>query len=343
MSDQALYRISVNGLDVSERFHPLLTNLRVHLSAERVSDTAEIALDDTNGRIALPRDGAFMTIALGWRSSGLALVFEGTVDDVKSRGARGAGRTLHISAKSADTRGLGKQNQEKHWDRKKLGEVMQDAGKLAGFAVMVDRSLAAIEREWWGMQAESFFHFGHRLARETGGVFKVFGRRAILAKRNRGVSMGGAVLSSVTAAWGSNLINWDLSPVVGRPRYKSVIARWYDMKAGKWKREKVEVGGQSSATADNTTRFTEADQDEAKGSGENAKEATDRNKGEGSVLIDGDPKATPEGLCIVTGARPGIDRAYRIDAVDHELSRRDGFTTQLALKQPQDGAGSDSR
>jgi hypothetical protein len=147
----------------------------------------------------------------------------------------------------------------------------------------------------------------------------------------------------VTAAWGSNLINWDLSPVVGRPRYKSVIARWYDMKVGKWKREKVDVGDQSSATAENTTRFTEADQEEAKGSGENAKEATDRNKGEGSVLIDGDPTATPEGLCIMTGTRPGIDGAYRIDAVDHELSRRDGFTTQLSLKQPQDGAGSDSR
>jgi len=67
MSDQALYRITVDGLDVSEQFHPLLINLRVHLAAERVSDTAEIELDDTNGRIALPRDGAFMTIALGWR------------------------------------------------------------------------------------------------------------------------------------------------------------------------------------------------------------------------------------------------------------------------------------
>jgi len=270
-------------------------------------------------------------------------VFEGTVDDVKSRGARGAGRTLSISAKSADTKGQGKQNQEKHWDKKKLGEVMEYAGKLAGFEVKVDPSLAAIEREWWGMQAESFFHFGHRIAREIGGVFKVVGKRAILAKRNRGVSMGGAVLSSVVAAWGRNLINWDLSPVVGRPRYKSVIARWYDMKAGKWKREKVEIGDQSSAPAENTTRFTEADQDEARRSGENAKEATDRNKGEGSVLIYGDPGATPEGLCIVKGARPGIDGAYRIDAVDHELSRANGFTTTLSLKQPHDGAGQDNR
>ena len=52
-----------------------------------------------------------------------------------------------------------------------------------------------------------------------------------------------------------------------------------------------------------------------------------RNKGEGSITIDGDPATTPEGLCIVNGTRPGIGGAYRIDAVDHELSRDNGFTT----------------
>lgn len=194
---------------MSERFQPLLTNLRVHLAAESVSDTAEIELDDTNGRIALPRASAFMAIALGWRSSGIAPVFEGTVDDLRSRGTRGGGSTLAITAKSADTTGKGKQAQQKHWDDKSLGDVMQEAGRLAGYSVRVDPSLASIKRAWWGMQAESYFHFGHRIARETGGIFKVFGKTAILAKRNGGLSLGGAVLSSVTAESGRNLITWD--------------------------------------------------------------------------------------------------------------------------------------
>jgi phage protein D len=342
MSEQALYQIVVDGLDASERFHPILIDLRVHLAAESVSDTAEIELDDTNGRIALPRAGAFVAIALGWRDSGISPVFEGTVDDIKSRGARGAGRTLNITAKSADTRGKGKHGQERHWDKKKLSEVMQDAGKEAGFSVQVDDALGSIEREWWGMSAESFYHFGHRIAREVGGVFKIYGKRALLVKRNAGLSASGLGLSSVLARAGGNLINWDISPTVARPRYQSVIARWYDMRAAKWKQEKVEIGG-IGGTADNITRFTEADKDEAKHSGNNAKEASDRNKGEGSVVIEGDPGATPEGLCIVVGARPGIDGAYRIDTVDHELSRDNGFTTTLSLKQPQGSAGTDTR
>jgi predicted phage terminase large subunit-like protein len=226
--------------------------------------------------------------------------------------------------------------------KKKLSEVMQDAGKEAGFSVQVDDALGSIEREWWGMSAESFYHFGHRIAREVGGVFKIYGKRALLVKRNAGLSASGLGLSSVIARAGGNLINWDISPIVARPRYQSVIARWYDMKAAKWKQEKVEIGGIGDK-ADNITRFTEADKDEAKHSGNNGKEASDRNKGEGSVVIDGDPGATPEGLCIVIGVRPGIDGAYRIDTVDHELSRDNGFTTTLSLKQPQGSAGTDTR
>lgn len=343
MSDQALYRITVDGLDVSERFHQLLTALRVHLAAESVSDSAEIELDDARGRIALPRAGAFMAISLGWRSSGIAPVFEGTVDDLRSRGTRGGGTVLNITAKSADTTGKGKQALQKHWDDKTLGEVMQEAGKLAGFSVRVDQALASIRRAWWGMQAESFFHFGHRIAREVGGIFKVADNTAILARRNAGLSLGGAVLSAVTAERGRNLIGWDISPLLGRPRYRTIIARFYDMTAAKWKEEKVQVGDMPFGDAENTTRFTEADQDEAKRAGESGREATDRNTGEGSVTIDGDPAATPEGLCIVNGTRPGIDGAYRIDAVDHELSRDNGFTTTLSLKQPQGSVGSDAR
>ena len=341
-ADLAIYRVLVDGNDISNLLNPILLSLRVHDAAGTASDTAEIEIDDTNGRVAFPRDGAYMAIDLGWRSSGIARVFEGTVDDVKSRGARGEGRTLHISAKSADTRTKTKQHREKHWEKKTLGDVMQDAAGLAGLTMMVDPALGSIQRDWWGMTAESFLHFGHRIAREVGGTFKVLGRCDILAKRNSGLSVSGATLSTVTAQWGVNLINWDLAPVVGRPRYVKVRTRWYDSKEAKWKEEAADVEDQS-AVAEATTRFTRPTKDEAERVAENGKTASERNKGEGTVRILGNVNAQPEGACLVIGARPGIDGLYRIDFVDHELSRSDGFTTSLSLKPPQGDAGKDSR
>jgi phage protein D len=302
--DVAIYRVVVDGNDISNLLNPILLRLRVHDAAGTASDTAEIEIDDANGRVAFPRDGAFMAIDLGWRSSGIARVFEGTVDDVKSRDARGEGRTLHVSAKSADTRSKTKQHREKHWEQKTLGAVMRDAAGLAGVSMMVDPELAAIRRDWWGMAAESFLHFGHRVAREVGGSFKVFGRRAILARRNAGVSVSGAALSMVTAQWGGNLINWDIAPVVGRPRYMKVRARWYDVKEAKWKEENVDVED-STAQAEATTRFTKPNGDEAKQSAENGRTASERNKGEGKVQILGDITAQPEGICVVIGGAPG--------------------------------------
>jgi len=70
---------------------------------------------------------------------------------------------------------------------------------------------------------------------------------------------------------------------------------------------------------------------------------SDREKGGGSVSILGDPNAEPEALCNISGIRPGIDGSYRIAAVTHNLSKGGGFTTELDLKQPQNGAGVDKR
>ncbi len=54
--------------------------------------------------------------------------------------------------------------------------------------------------------------------------------------------------------------------------------------------------------------------------------------GEGSVTIEGDTTAIPDGLCIVTGARAGIDGPWRIETVTHSYLRGGGFVTTLDLK-----------
>ncbi|UYO50347.1 late control protein [Rhodopseudomonas palustris] len=342
-ADMALYRVVAGGVDISDVLFPFLQRLTVNDKAGTTSDNAEIEIDDANGVVAMPDKKAPVVISLGRRSRGIGQVFEGTVTDVRSIGDRGGGQRLLIIAKGADTTSKVKQSFEKHWDDKPLSAVLKEAAELAGLSkVVVDPSLGKLMRPYWAMNGESFLHFGHRLSEEVGGTFKIVGKTAILAARNGGVSASGLALPTVVGARGVNLIDWDISPIVGRPRYNYVRVRWYDTKEAKWREERVQVNDMD-ADAELTMRHTRANKDEAKTHADSAAKESERNKGGGSATIDGDINAQPEGGFALVGARPGADGLYKIDQVTHELARGTGFLTRLSLKNPSGEAGKDTR
>jgi phage protein D len=171
---------------------------------------------------------------------------------------------------------------------------------------------------------------GERLAREIGGNFRIQGMKAIMSKR------GGSYTAAVVAAWGRNLHGWDISPSLGRTQYSQMRARWYDSGKAQW--QEAEEDTALSVEARHDHRYAKPDEDEAMQQTASDRATSERDAGEGSVTIEGDTAATPDGLCIVTGARPGIDGTYRIESVTHSYSRGGGFVTQLSLKQP--GSGS---
>jgi phage protein D len=344
VADRALFQINVGGNDVSERFFTVLEQLTVSDKAGTTSDSASIMLDDTAAQIMLPTIGDPMSILLGWQSGGLALVFEGTVDTVRSAGARGSGSILVISAKGFDPKGKAKEPLEFHKDDASLKDFMSEAAQKAGLSIDVQGKLASIQRPYWAATTESFIHLGHRIAREVGGQFKIRGNRAILYEKNSGLSLSGAALSSVTALRGDNLINWDISPMYARPRFETARARYYDAKQAKWLEQTVQISQQGpSSNATHTHRLVLADKDEATDAAGDNQKSSERERGGGSVTILGNAMAQPEGTCIVAGVRPGIDGAYKIEGVDHTLSRSAGFETKLELKHPDGDAGSDSR
>lgn len=176
---------------------------------------------------------------------------------------------------------------------------------------------------------------GERLAREIGGNFRIQGTKAMMSKR------GGTYTAAVMVAWGQNLHSWDIAPALGRTQYGMVRARWYDPKDAAWK--ETETATDLEVNARHEHRYAKSDQDEASQQISSDKATSERDAGEGSVTIEGNTEAIPDGLCIVSGARPGIDGAYRIETVTHTYSRGGGFVTRLELKAPHGGAGMDTR
>jgi phage protein D len=336
MSKRAVFNVTVAGSNITTALLPVLIGLRVSDKVGTHTDSADLEIDDTEARIILPQKGADVVIALGWESEGLRVVFRGTVDEVKSSGNRNAGRRLMIVAKGMDTTGPAKEGQQRHWDNQTIETILREAAGHAGIAtVEVDPELRGLRRAYFEMRDESFIAMGERMAREVGGNFRIVGNTAILSKRN------GTYQAFVLARWGDNLQSWDIAPQLGRPQFSTVRARWYDMVAAKW--ETVERATGLDVRALHAFRFTKPDAAETTQQTDSDAATAARDAGEGGVTIEGDPAAIPDGLCIIAGTRPGVDGAYRIEAVTHTLTRAGGFVTTLELKQPQQGAGSDDR
>jgi phage protein D len=333
MSKRAVFTVTVAGTNITTTLMPVLISLTVSDKVGTHSDTASLEIDDTDGRIVLPQIGAPVIVALGWEGEGVRVVFTGTVDEVRSSGSRGGGRTLSITAKGMDTTGKPKEGQQRHFDDGTVEDILKDAGKTAGVTeIEIDPSLASIKRTYFEMRDESFIHMGERLAREIGGNFRIQGNKAVISKR------GGSYTAAVIAAWGSNLHGWDISPSLGRTQYSQVRARWYDTQKAEWQEAEEDTALAVEARHDH--RYAKPDETEATQQTASDKATSERDAGEGSVTIEGDTSAIPDGLCIVTGARPGVDGPYRIESVTHSYSRGGGFVTQLSLKQPGQGGTS---
>lgn len=327
MARRSIYLVTVNGRDITSTLAPILHSASVSLRSGAQGDTASIILDDTRGQIEMPSIGASISIALGWSDTGARVVFDGTVDETRSAGSRASGRILTISAKGFDAAGAAKDRIRKHWDDATVRTILGDAASLAGIgSAQVDPQLAGITLAYWAMSDESFLHMGQRLAERIGGNFRIQRDVAIMARRGAEYSPG------VVARFGDNLHGWDIAPILGRKLYGKVVAPFYDRDAARWDKVDVETGLQSDAVL--TISPPADDSDDAQRQAEAQAEASKRGAGGGAVTIEGSSDATPDGRCVVVGARPGIDGSYRVAGVLHSISRGAGFVTELELAHP---------
>lgn len=353
---QAVYALTIDGQPVTAAFAPVLISLEIELVDGGETDRLTVVLDDSNGQIELPRVGAGVSASLGWSDGESVVSFEGFTDEPKSGGATGednidlllssgdrsSGRTLTITAHSADLTGRIKQPQQGHLDNTTFAAAAQQWGQKAGLSVSVAGALASVQRAYWGIANESYMAWAARTAKELGATFKVIGSQGVFLPRAGGTSASGAALTGISATWGVNLISFSIAPVLSRPNFGTFATRWWDAVAAQWK--SASASGTDSSSVTHTHTFKAPDQDQAQSQSQsNADESRRGRGGADTVTIDGEPAAQPTASCAVSGVRPGVDGSYVISRVRHQLSRASGFLTSLAFVQPDSGAGTDSR
>jgi phage protein D len=325
-----IVEVTVDGQPVAGAFYQRLVNLTVTDKEGVSSDTFSAELNDgPPDFLRLPRTGALVDIRLGYRETGVTSVGKFVVDKVS---AKCLPYSLSISGKSADLRsGKLKENQERHWDKKKVKDIVSELAGEAGLSAAVDSEVGEHEYEWIAQQDESPIHFLERLARRHNALFTVKNGKLIFAKKGSGMSAGGSFTGSVIVTPDRIIRDTCQFEANDRTKYKKVVAYYQDRD----KAERVEVEVDADAEGDSVFRITEpfADAAEADKAAQAKAKDLERGKGSASVTVVGDTSIIAGAPLLFQGVRPGLDGVpYIIDSVEHSFVGKGTFTTKISAK-----------
>lgn len=344
---QVPWQVFVDDMDMSDRMNPYLVSIEMQDKEGKASDTASLTFDDCDGQCFLPKGGERVRIIV----RGVE-IFDGFVSEPDWSFARGGGRELTVECSSNDPAGKTKDGQGFHKDDATLGDFLDAFAKRAGLeGVTVDPAFKSIKRDYWSSDGKSFIQFGQDIAESLGGIFKVRGKKAVLAKKGSGTSATGQAMTTVILDCGDpasgregNVINLRIKPFNGRANRSKAVTSHFDRKKAKWEREELTIEQrQGAGESIDRHRFASADPSGAKERNAAGKTGSQHQRGGGSASIDLEVQARAGGMATIRGARPGIDGTLKIESVRHRLSRSGGATTDLDLKHPDDKVGKDSR
>ena len=114
------FSIIIEGKDVTTVLDARLMSLTLTDNRGFEADQLDLELDDSDGLIVLPRRGAIIQFALGWKGQPLFPKGVFTVDEIEHSGAPDR---LTIRARSADFRETLNTRREKSWHQTTVGEI----------------------------------------------------------------------------------------------------------------------------------------------------------------------------------------------------------------------------
>lgn len=318
------YRLTIDGQDITRRVRPILSSLTISDRQRGEADELEIVLDDSDGRIELPRKGVVCRVAIGWE--GQALVDKGAfvVDEVSHSGPPDI---VTIRARSVDLTSKARNRTNRSWHQTTLGAVIRDLAASQGLQARISPELASIAVRHLDQVGESDVHLMTRLAKQHDATATVKGRALIFLRIGQGTTASGAALPTFLIERGdSDTHNFSLPD---RDRYTGVHAEWHDKASGT--RKKVQAGGSQNSKG---LRRVYHSEDEAQQAANAEYRRNLRGEARLSItLARGDANLSAEMTGNVRGWRAEIDAIrWLIASVQHTLTGSNGFQTSVELE-----------
>ena len=333
----AAYSLVIDGQDFTALARPRLQSLRITEKRGGEADEVEVTLSDHDGRLALPKRGGVLAVALGWRETARAaggqpdpsqgLVDKGrfTVDEVEYEGAPDQ---ITVRGRSADFTTDLRVRAERSWRSTTLGAVLRDIAARHGLEVRIAATLDAMPLPVLQQSRESDGALLERLGHLYDAVATIKAGRLIFAPVNAGQTPSGAALPdtlTLTRRDGDRH-RWSLPQ---RDQYDGVTASWHDKDAAC--RQTV-TAGKAGKTKHLRRVFATASDAQSAADGEhgrNQRAAATMSYG----LAVGRPELYPERRVRFSGFKPEIDAAtWLISEATHEIAADAGLTTSLQLE-----------
>lgn len=325
-----IFTTAAQLLDITDKVRPRLLSLSLTEKRGEEADSLDIELDDSDGKLEMPRKGQLIRLQLGWARGAdvpVGLVDKGsfTVDEVEWQQAPDR---IRLTARSADLTAAFRIRREKGHRATTLGAIARAVAAAHGLTPRIAPELASIAVPMLEQHQVSDMALLRRLGREHDAVATVKAQTLILAPIGRGRAVSGTALPPLTirpadGAGGSYR-------EVDRTAEAGVEARWHD--ADDATRKTVSVGtGSGKPHRIRKVFHSEAD---ARAAAEAAHRKAKRAQAEFSfTLALGRPDLYPERPVTLSGFKAPIDaQRWLISELTHSLDGRGGLGTSIKLE-----------
>ncbi|EGX5145569.1 phage late control D family protein [Salmonella enterica] len=351
-SKSPAFSITIEGKDVTTVMDTRLMSLTLTDNRGFEADQLDLELDDADGLIALPRRGAVIQLALGWKGQPLFPKGAFTVDEIEHSGAPDR---LTIRARSADFRETLNTRREKSWHQTTVGEVVKEIAARHNLKVALGKDLTDKALDHMDQTNESDANFLMKLARQYGAIASVKDGNLLFIRQGQGRTASGKPLPVITITRKAG--DGHRFTLADRGAYIGVIASWLHTREPR-KKETTSVKRRRKKTT--TPKEPEAKQgDYLVGTDENVlvlnRTYANRSNAERAAkmqwerlqrgvasfslqLAEGRAELYTEMPVKVTGFKQPIDDAeWTITTLTHSVSPDNGFTTSMELEVKIDG------
>lgn len=324
------FKISANGKDVTGGFKDRLTDLTITDAAGIKSDVLEITVDDREGKVEMPKVGAILDIALGFRETGLISMGKYVVDEIS--GEIGPD-SITISAKAADMLGGIRSPRTRNWNEVTVQDIV---GKIAGeygLKPVVSDSLKSQFFAYIAQTTESDLNLLTRLAKDLDATAKPVGGSLAFVKRGENKSADGSPLPVFDID--RNQISTGSWSTTGRGRYGKVICEWAELGTATVHKA---IAGSEKPELKLRHRFPT--KVEAERAAQSALERSKRGSAKINIRLGGFYGALlAEGFVNLTGLKSELNGRWLVNQVQHTLGSG-GLVTIFDAERDNEKAGS---